>query len=242
MSVELPVALGGLPVPEVHLPQAVPGHQELPIWREADLAGVAGVVVSCEGLLVQLAHLLARRVDHDLVVHALSRDEGAGGVRGHRGNAVHARVRNVLDRHGDVELPHEDFLVVAGGHELAAAVDEGDGVAGLQVVVVLLHHLSGADVPLVKPVVTARGDEHVVVSRVVLHVVRHLAVRKGAGGLTGLHIPVPQQAVEAAAQKVRAVVAHVDGADGLAVARVSALYGHLAAHCVPDLALAVHRS
>ncbi len=42
-----------------------------------------------------------------------------------------------LDR--DAQLPHADGLVVAGGHEAAALVHEGDGVHRAQVVVVLLR-------------------------------------------------------------------------------------------------------
>jgi hypothetical protein len=42
-----------------------------------------------------------------------------------------------------------DSLVVRSGYELAALVEEGHGVAGLQVVVVFLAHLARPRVPLI---------------------------------------------------------------------------------------------
>lgn len=43
----------------------------------------------------------------------------------------------------------EGSLVVRGGDELAALVEEGHGVAGLQVVVVLLANLTRPRIPLI---------------------------------------------------------------------------------------------
>jgi hypothetical protein len=70
--------------------------------------------------------------------------------------------------------------------------------------------------------------------------VMHLAVGEGGDCGASLHVPEPHVAVVAAAEELRAVVAHVDGANGLGVAHVGAQ--QLAVpHGVPDHALAVHR-
>ena len=82
---------------------------------------------------------------------------------------VHVLLLEVFDGHRDVVLPHQDLLVVRCAHELAAVVEEGDGVAGLQVVVVLLTHRARAAVPLVNLVVGGCAQEDVVVVRMKLH-------------------------------------------------------------------------
>ena len=50
-----------------------------------------------------------------------------------------------------------DSLVVRSGYELAALVEEGHGVAGLQVVVVFLAHLARPRVPLINLIHTQRN-------------------------------------------------------------------------------------
>lgn len=102
-----------------------------------------------EGLLLELAHLLPARVDHDLVVHGLAGHRGLRGVQSDGRDAVHFGLCDVLQRHGDVELPHQHLLIIGCGDELAPFVEEGHGIARLQVVVVLLADLTCPRVPLV---------------------------------------------------------------------------------------------
>ena len=49
------------------------------------------------------------------------------------------RSPDVFDLHRDAKLPNPQGLVVAGRHEPAVVVDEGDGVDCAQVLVVLLR-------------------------------------------------------------------------------------------------------
>lgn len=65
--------------------------------------------MSREGLLLELPDLVAAGVDHDLVVHGLAGQRRLRGVHGHGRNAVHVRLGDVLERHRDVELPHQDL-------------------------------------------------------------------------------------------------------------------------------------
>ena len=61
---------------------------------------------------------------------------------------VHVGLGDEFDGDGDVEFPGAEGLVVRGGDEAAVLVNEGDGVDGLEVVVVFLRHLPGASVVL----------------------------------------------------------------------------------------------
>lgn len=57
-------------------------------------------------------------------------------------HGVHGRVGDVLNLHGNAELPHPNGLVIRGGHELPALVDERDGVDWPQMIIVLLDSLA----------------------------------------------------------------------------------------------------
>lgn len=81
---------------------------------------------------------------------------------------MHLRLRDVLNGHGYVVLPHEHLLVIRGCHELATLVEEVDRVASLQVVVILLAHAARARIPLVDAIVRCSAQEYVVVVRVKL--------------------------------------------------------------------------
>ena len=61
---------------------------------------------------------------------------------------MHLRLCNVLNGHRNVELPHQNLLIVRSGRELSAIVEEGDGVDGTEVVVVLLYHSACPVIPL----------------------------------------------------------------------------------------------
>ncbi len=63
--------------------------------------------MSGESLLLELPDLVAAGVDHDLVVHGLAGQRCLRGVHGHGRDAVHVRLGDVLERHRDVELPHQ---------------------------------------------------------------------------------------------------------------------------------------
>ena len=59
-----------------------------------------------------------------------------------------------------------DSLVVRSGYELAALVEEGHGVAGLQVVVVFLAHLARPRVPLINLIHTHTNTHNATQSQV----------------------------------------------------------------------------
>ena len=77
------------------------------------------------------------------------------------GEGVHVGFGDELDGNGDIEFPGAEGLVVGGGDEAAVFVDEGDGVDGLEVVVVFLGHFPGAGVVLDDLLVGHAGEEFV---------------------------------------------------------------------------------
>mmetsp|Transcript_6356 Transcript_6356/g.18273 ORF Transcript_6356/g.18273 Transcript_6356/m.18273 type:complete len:428 (-) Transcript_6356:629-1912(-) len=244
MRLEAPEDLRRLPVPEVAFARAITRHDVAPIRRKIDLASIAGIGVTLEGLLAVDAKLIQRRVCHDLVVQRLSAEPFAVGVHCDGGNGVHAWVRNVFDLHGDAQLPHTDGFVVGGGYEAASFVHEGDCVHRRQMVVVLLHSVSTVHVELIHLLVAAAAEQHVllVVVGVQLRHVEHLPCPKRADDLAGLRIPeLDARLVVAGAQELGAVVAEVYIPHTLGVAQVGA-HVLAAAIDIPHFDLAIQPS
>ncbi len=77
------------------------------------------------------------------------------------GEGVHVWLGDEFDGDGDVEFPGSQRFIVGGGDEAAVFVDKGDGVDGLEVVVVFLGHFAGASVVLDDFLVGHAGEEFV---------------------------------------------------------------------------------
>jgi len=129
--------------------------------------------VSSESLLPVLLESFGR-VDEDLVVERLSgepflcegrerserrsqrvRGEDRKGIKrltvrmkSNGRHGVHVWFGDVLDDDGNIVVPSSNGLVVRGRDEPTVVVDEGDGVDGSEMLVVLLDDLIGVDVVL----------------------------------------------------------------------------------------------
>mmetsp|Transcript_29222 Transcript_29222/g.73262 ORF Transcript_29222/g.73262 Transcript_29222/m.73262 type:complete len:277 (-) Transcript_29222:1151-1981(-) len=218
------VHLGGLPVPEDALPLRVAADDVLAVRRKVDLAGIARDGVPLEDLLAILPELLLGGVGDHLVVQALPDHPVPVGRQADGGHAVHAGVRDVLDDDGDAVLPHADRLVVACCHEALALVHKRHRVDGPQVLVVLLHHVARVHVHLVDLLVRAARHHYVllVVVRVELGDVGHLALLVRAQHLARLRVPQLDLLVVGGGEEAAAVVAEVYAADALGVPQVRA--------------------
>ena len=151
--------LARLPVPETHIPTTIAAHDKLPVGADTHVDGIPGVIMPAEALLPVLPEAVRRGVHDDLVIARLEGDVFARGVRRRAHHAVHVRLGDEFDGHGDVVFPSAQGLVVRGGDEAAVFVDEGDGVDGAEVVVVLLRHFAGAGVELDDLLVGHAGEE-----------------------------------------------------------------------------------
>ncbi len=234
--------LAALPVPETNIPTAIPTHDELTVRTHTNINSIASIIVTAKALLAILAKAIRAGVDDDLIIAGLKSDvlPRRVGVGAH--HAVHVRLGDELDGDGDVVLPRAQGLVVRGGDEAAVGVDEGDGVDGAEVVVVLLRERAGAGVELDDLLVRHAREELVRVRGgwVEANDVRDLARAEAGGafavfGVPQLHLPVVGGGEEVAAGGVEGGVA-----DGFAVARVGAQQVALVVD-VPELDFAVGR-
>ena len=66
--------LARLPVPETHIPPAIPAHHKLPVWTHAHVNRIARVIMPAETLLPVLSEAVRGRVHDDLVIAGLKRD------------------------------------------------------------------------------------------------------------------------------------------------------------------------
>ena len=133
-----------------------------------------------EALLPILPEPIRRRIHDDLIIPALETNALPRGVRRRRRERVHIRLCDEFYRHGDIEFPCAERLVVGGGDEAAVLVAEGDGVDGAEVVVVLLGHFAGARVVLDDFLVGHAGEEFVGGGGIEFY-----NVRDGTGGEAG---------------------------------------------------------
>mmetsp|Transcript_651 Transcript_651/g.2584 ORF Transcript_651/g.2584 Transcript_651/m.2584 type:complete len:499 (+) Transcript_651:196-1692(+) len=225
-----------LEVPDEGAALAVARGEVAAVGREGEAARVARGEVAFELLLAELLGLVARLERDDLVVERLAAEELRRRVQRDDGNRVHLRFRDVLCRDGDVVFPHEHLLVVARRDEAAVVVDEGHRVDGLEVVVVLLHDASGrvgrgvvgrdAEVPLIDPVIRGAREENVVVARIEVDAVAHLAVRRErVRALSRLGVPNAYESVEPRAREGAPVGGKVRVVAALCVAAVRAPRG-----------------
>ena len=216
--------LARLPIPDAKIARRVAADDKLPVRADVHVDGIPGTVVTPKGLLPILPKSVRGRVHDDLVVPALEGAVLAARVRGRAHHGVHVRLRDELDRHGDAVLPRAQALVVRGGDEAARVVDEGDGVDGTQVVVVLLRHLPRARVELHDLLVRHARQELVPVfgGRVEGDAVRRLARGEARDALPLLRVPELHLTVEGGGEEGRAVGGEGAVGDGLAVACVGA--------------------
>jgi hypothetical protein len=88
-------------------------------------------------------------------------------MRGGTGGPVHARVLDIFDRHRNIIFPHlekvrrvgrgagprgappnQELFVIRGRDESSPLIEEGDGAARLEMIVILLTHCPCSDIPL----------------------------------------------------------------------------------------------
>ena len=69
-------------------------------------------------------------------------------VKSNGRHGVHVWFGDVLDNDGDIVVPSSNGFIVRGRDESTVVVDEGDGVDGSEMLVVLLDDLIGVDVVL----------------------------------------------------------------------------------------------
>src|SRR6056297_2950081 len=131
---------------------------------------------------------------------------------------MHPRLGYVFDRHRNVPLPQQHFLVVGGGGEAGVIVVKGDGVDRGQVVIVFLNHLPRGPVVRVQTIVRSGKNEEVVVGRVEFSGVRNLTVGDGGDALSSLGIPQAQETIETPTQEATAIRDKIDATDCSCVA------------------------
>lgn len=158
-SQDLMVHFSCFPIPEADIAATITGSNELSIWGDLDINGVAGIVVATETLLPVLAEFVRGAVHDDLVIAGLEGDVFAVGVGGGAGEGEHVWFGDEFDGYGDAVFPGAEGFVVGGGDEAAVVVDKGDGVDGCQVVVVFLDQFAGAGVELHDLLVGHTGQE-----------------------------------------------------------------------------------
>ena len=117
-----------LPIPNPQFPLSIPRAQELAIGREVQPAGISDVLVPSEPLLAVDLEPILQVIYRYGVVHGLTHPVFAIGVHFCGGDGVHVGLQEVLDHYGDAELPGADLLLISGRDEVAAFVDESDGV------------------------------------------------------------------------------------------------------------------
>mmetsp|Transcript_17762 Transcript_17762/g.26803 ORF Transcript_17762/g.26803 Transcript_17762/m.26803 type:complete len:318 (+) Transcript_17762:551-1504(+) len=154
---------------------------------------------------------------------------------------MHVRLRDVGDGHRDVVLPHQNLLVIGGGHNPAVLLHEGDGVHRAQVVVVQLHNLPRAHVPLDNLVIRAASKEDIFILWIESGAIGHFSVGEGRHRLAGLGVPDAREPVEGHRDELGAGGVEPRLAHAHAVPRVGALDLALAVG-IPDLDLRVHRA
>lgn len=113
----------------------------------------------------------------------------------------------MLVHDGNTELPHEEFLVVAGGDEFAG-LDEGYGVDCAEMLVVLEDALAGGHVELGDLLVGGAHEEEVllVVLGVEFYAEGVLLELEGADYFAVLGVPIVDGFVEACRKEVFAVI------------------------------------
>jgi hypothetical protein len=112
-----------------------------------------------------------------------------------------------------------------------------------QVLLVLLRHVPGVEVPLHDLAVCQASEQHVLLVgvRVQLDAVRHLARRDGTNHFARLSVPPLDVLVVRAGDEAAAVVAEADVLNRLRVPHVRAHALAAVVH-IPDLHLVVHAS
>jgi hypothetical protein len=97
--------------------------------------------MACEFLLPVDLEVALAIVDHDGIVHRLTREVLAVGV--HRGcwNRMHVWLTDVLGHYWDAKLPNVDLLVISRRDKAAAVLDEGDRINRPKMLLILLNGL-----------------------------------------------------------------------------------------------------
>ena len=123
-SHELVQHFSGLPVVKAHEATSIARHDELPVRRDVHVDGISGAIMALEHFLAILPESVRRGVHDDLVVAGLECNGFPGRVRRRTDQAVHVRLGNSLDGHGDADLPGQDGFIVGAGDHAAVFVDK----------------------------------------------------------------------------------------------------------------------
>eukprot|EP00041_Stephanoeca_diplocostata_P030715 m.936751 g.936751 ORF g.936751 m.936751 type:complete len:616 (+) comp23811_c0_seq5:2954-4801(+) len=201
-------SLGCLPVPDDKVAVTVPANNIRAVGRHVQATGVARPQVPLEGFLCVLLVAGVGAKSHDAVVQRLQNHPLLVRMQRHLGHRAHAWIGNVLHVDGNVPFPHADALVVRGRHHASPFLDKRDRVDRTQVTIVLLHHLSRANVVAKNLLVRRPAAKKVllVFRRMKLDAVRNFLVGEARDALARLRVPQPHHAVIPSADKLRARV------------------------------------
>mmetsp|Transcript_36999 Transcript_36999/g.89197 ORF Transcript_36999/g.89197 Transcript_36999/m.89197 type:complete len:280 (-) Transcript_36999:480-1319(-) len=160
-------------------------------------------------------------VHHDAIVEALAHQKSFAGVHGDDRHGMHRGIGNVLDWHADVPLPDQYLLVVAGGDHFGTVVfDEGYGIHGRQMMIVLLGDFARGGIVGDDLIVRASHHEEIIVMGIEFDDVRNASIGERSQNLAALDIPQPQVPIERRRDEPRTVVIELHVPDRRAVPNI----------------------
>mmetsp|Transcript_4121 Transcript_4121/g.9889 ORF Transcript_4121/g.9889 Transcript_4121/m.9889 type:complete len:257 (+) Transcript_4121:393-1163(+) len=191
-------------------------------------------------------HIITGLIHLNSIIHTLKSNMSTIRRQCRRWHAVHVGLRYVFYRYRNTKFPHQHFFIVTRRHKTTTLVEEGDAINALQMLVVLLHLLTAAHVPLQHCVLVRTSKQRIGVGRVKTNTVRRVTSIEARRARARLRVPQLHATIVASGSEVLAAVGRkLDRAHALVVTEVRShtrsRNAVLAVHA-EQLARSIHRS